>query len=189
MSGRVVRSSIPRSKAVSHTRANRALFASLPIGSGSWAVCTPPKPPAHLFAQLVADFARYLEEEKSLAPRTIVTRGWVAKDFLCRALQPKRDPHEITISQIDEVLAHKGTEGQLTCPPLRETSVGSENMPASIAPMALATNLGFKICAILSRFTVSSHGMERALKCSDCCRIRPFIWAMHIWQLPRSICR
>jgi len=65
----------------------------------------------HRFAQLLAEFASYLEEEKGLAPRTIITRSWVAKDFLCRALQPKRALHEITIRQIDEVLAHKGTEG------------------------------------------------------------------------------
>jgi hypothetical protein len=65
----------------------------------------------HRFAQLLAEFASYLEEEKGLAPRTIITRSWVAKDFLYRALQPKRALHEITIRQIDEVLAHKGTEG------------------------------------------------------------------------------
>jgi integrase/recombinase XerD len=65
----------------------------------------------HRFAQLLADFASYLGQEKGLAPRTIITRSWVAKDFLCRALQPKRALHEITIRQIDEVLAHKGTEG------------------------------------------------------------------------------
>jgi len=63
------------------------------------------------FAQLVADFARYLDQEKGLAPRTIVTRCWVAKDFLGRTLHPKRALHEITIRQIDEVLARKGTEG------------------------------------------------------------------------------
>jgi site-specific recombinase XerD len=63
------------------------------------------------FAQLVADFARYMEQEKGLAPRTIITRCWVAKDFLGRALHPKRALHEITIRQIDEALAHKGTEG------------------------------------------------------------------------------
>ena len=65
----------------------------------------------HRFAQLVADFARYMDQEKGLAPRTIITRCWVAKDFLGRALHPKRGLHEITIRQIDEVLAHKGTEG------------------------------------------------------------------------------
>ena len=63
------------------------------------------------FAQIVADFARYLDQEKGLAPRTIITRCWVAKDFLGRALHPKRALHEITIRQIDEVLARKGTEG------------------------------------------------------------------------------
>jgi site-specific recombinase XerD len=52
-----------------------------------------------------------MEQEKGLAPRTIITRCWVAKDFLGRALHPKRALHEITIRQIDEVLAHKGTEG------------------------------------------------------------------------------
>jgi site-specific recombinase XerD len=63
------------------------------------------------FAQVVADFARYLEREKGLARRTIITRCWVAKDFLGRALRPKRALHEITIRQIDEVLARKGTKG------------------------------------------------------------------------------
>lgn len=70
-----------------------------------------PETRPHCFAQLVANFATYLEEEKGLASRTIITRSWVAKDFLSRALQPKQDPHQITISQIDEVLANKGTEG------------------------------------------------------------------------------
>jgi site-specific recombinase XerD len=70
-----------------------------------------PETRPHCFPQLVADFATYMEQEKGLAPRTIITRTWVAKDFLCRALQPKRALHEITIRQIDEVLAHKGTEG------------------------------------------------------------------------------
>ena len=65
----------------------------------------------HRFAQFLADFARYLEEEKGLAPRTIVTRCWVAQDFLCRALRGRLALHEITIRQIDEVLARKGTEG------------------------------------------------------------------------------
>jgi len=65
----------------------------------------------HRFAQLVADFARYLEQERGLAPRTIITRCWVAKDFLGRALHPKRALHEITIRQIDEILARKGIEG------------------------------------------------------------------------------
>src|SRR5258708_2724195 len=45
------------------------------------------------FAQLVAAFARYMEQEKGLAPRTIITRCWVAKDFLGRALPPKRALH------------------------------------------------------------------------------------------------
>ncbi len=64
----------------------------------------------HRFAQLLANFASYLEREKGLAPRTIITRTWVAKDFLCRALPRKRALHEITIRHIDEVLAHKGTD-------------------------------------------------------------------------------
>ena len=63
------------------------------------------------FSQLLANFARYLDQEKGLAPRTIITRCWVAKDFLGRALHPKRALHEITIRQIDEVLARKGTDG------------------------------------------------------------------------------
>ncbi len=63
------------------------------------------------FAQLVADFARYLDQEKGLAPRTIVTRCWVVEDFLRRTLYPKRALRDITIRQIDEVLARKGTEG------------------------------------------------------------------------------
>jgi hypothetical protein len=70
-----------------------------------------PKTRPHRFAQLLDDFAKYMEQEKGLAPRTIITRCWVAKDFLRRALRPKRAFHEITIRQIDEVLAHKGTEG------------------------------------------------------------------------------
>jgi integrase/recombinase XerD len=65
----------------------------------------------HRFAQFLADFARYLEEEKGLAPRTIVTRCWVAQDFLCRALRGRLALHEITIRKIDEVLSRKGTEG------------------------------------------------------------------------------
>ena len=64
----------------------------------------------HRFVQIVADFARYLEQEKGLAARTIITRCWVAKDFLARALHPKRPLHEITIRQVDEVLARKGTK-------------------------------------------------------------------------------
>jgi site-specific recombinase XerD len=63
------------------------------------------------FAQLVDDFAKYFEQEKGLAPRTIISRCWVAKDFLGRALRPKRALHEITIRQIDEILTRKGTEG------------------------------------------------------------------------------
>jgi len=64
------------------------------------------------FAQLVTDFARYMEQEKGLAPRTILTRCWVAEDFLRRTLHPKRTLHAITIRQVDEVLAR-------TCPPPR----------------------------------------------------------------------
>lgn len=67
--------------------------------------------PPHRFTQLVVDFARYLDQEKGLAPRTIITRCWVAKDFLGRALHPKRALHAITIRQIEEVLARKGIEG------------------------------------------------------------------------------
>jgi integrase/recombinase XerD len=66
----------------------------------------------HRFAQLLADFARYLEHEKGLAPRTVITRCWVAKDFLCQALRPKRALHAITIRQIDEILARKGTKAE-----------------------------------------------------------------------------
>jgi integrase/recombinase XerD len=65
----------------------------------------------HRFAKLVSDFARYLGQEKGLAPRTITTRCWVAEDFLGRALHARRALHEITIRQIDEVLARKGTKG------------------------------------------------------------------------------
>jgi hypothetical protein len=65
----------------------------------------------HRFAQLVADFARYMEQEKGLARRTIITRCWVAEDFLRSVLHPKQALREITIRQIDEVLARKGTEG------------------------------------------------------------------------------
>jgi site-specific recombinase XerD len=65
----------------------------------------------HRFAQLVADFARYMEQEKGLAPRTIITRCWVAEDFLRSVLHPKQALREIMIRQIDEVLARKGTEG------------------------------------------------------------------------------
>src|SRR5260370_3947703 len=42
------------------------------------------------FAQLVSDFAWYLDKEKAMAPRTIITRCWVAKDFVDRALHLKR---------------------------------------------------------------------------------------------------
>ena len=65
----------------------------------------------HRFAKLVADFARYMDQEKGLAPRTIRTTCWVAEDFLRWTLHPKRALHAITIRQIDEVLAHKGTKG------------------------------------------------------------------------------
>ncbi|MHB8503347.1 MAG: tyrosine-type recombinase/integrase [Candidatus Acidiferrales bacterium] len=63
------------------------------------------------FAQLLANFARYLDQEKGLASRTIITRCWVVEDFLGRTLHSKRALHEITIRQIDEVLARKGTDG------------------------------------------------------------------------------
>lgn len=65
----------------------------------------------HPFAHVVADFASYLDQEKGLAPRTIITRCWVVKDFLGRALHPNRALRAFTIRQIDEVLARKGTEG------------------------------------------------------------------------------
>lgn len=63
------------------------------------------------FTQLMADFARYMEQEKGLAPRTIRNTCWVAEDFLSRAIHPKRAPNEITITQIDKALARKGSPG------------------------------------------------------------------------------
>ena len=68
-------------------------------------------PRPHRFAQLVADFARYTEQEKGLAPRTTRNTCWVAQDFLCRAIYPMRAPDEITIAQIDKALARKGSAG------------------------------------------------------------------------------
>jgi site-specific recombinase XerD len=63
------------------------------------------------FAQLMADFARYMGQEKGLAPRTIRNTCWVAEDFLSRAIHPMRAPNEITITQIDKALARKGSAG------------------------------------------------------------------------------
>jgi integrase/recombinase XerD len=62
------------------------------------------------FAQLMADFEKYLDQERALAPRTIKDHCWRVENFLRRALHVTRGLSGVTIRQIDKGLALKGRQ-------------------------------------------------------------------------------
>ena len=64
----------------------------------------------HSFAQLMADFEKYLDQERALAPRTIKDHCWRVENFLRRALHVTRGLSGVTIRQIDKGLALKGRQ-------------------------------------------------------------------------------
>jgi len=67
-----------------------------------------PKTQTLPFAQLVADFAKYMQEERGLSRATIQQHCWVVGDFLSRAPNAELSLRDIGITQIDETLARKG---------------------------------------------------------------------------------
>ena len=64
----------------------------------------------HRFAQLMADFGKYLDQERALAPRTIQDHCWRVENFLNQALHITRGLPGVTIRQIDKGLALKGRQ-------------------------------------------------------------------------------
>ncbi len=62
------------------------------------------------FAQLMADFEKYLDQERALAPRTIKDHCWRVENFLRRAVHITRGLSGVTIRQIDKGLALKGRQ-------------------------------------------------------------------------------
>jgi site-specific recombinase XerD len=65
-------------------------------------------------ANLVAEFADYLDRERGLSPATIHTQCWNITEFLRRFCGQHRPLHEISVIQLDEALARKGEQDGYT---------------------------------------------------------------------------
>jgi len=70
-----------------------------------------PAPVSHPYADRIDDFTEYMQRERGLSPLTIDYRRWAIQDFLCQLGTPPQAFHEITITQIDEALVAKITQG------------------------------------------------------------------------------
>jgi len=64
----------------------------------------------HRFGQVMADFGKYLDHERALAPSTIRNYCWRVEDFLSRALHLRGTLTGVTIRLIDTALARKGRQ-------------------------------------------------------------------------------
>ena len=62
---------------------------------------------ANAYSTLVADFGNYMRVQQGLSDATITGRCWHAEDFLKRYLCDGRSLSDITIADIDEVIAQK----------------------------------------------------------------------------------
>ena len=62
----------------------------------------------HRFAQLMADFGKYLDQERALAPRTIKDHCWRVENFLSQALHITGGLSGVTIRQIDKGSGSQG---------------------------------------------------------------------------------
>ena len=71
----------------------------------------PPPPTPVAFANLVAEFAGHMCDERGLSPRTISNRCWHVQAFLSWLHEQGGYPAEVRLEQIDAFLALKGTQG------------------------------------------------------------------------------
>jgi len=95
--------------------ASRVAFLSIAIGWLSFLnrLTTPPTP-ACPGAGFVTAFADYMRSERGLSPLTLYTRCKRLEEFLGRWCPDTRALQEVTITQIDQAIAQKGTQDGCT---------------------------------------------------------------------------
>lgn len=67
---------------------------------------TAPKP-VTICDQMLAEFRRFMEEDRSLSPATVQSRCSSVRTFLVQLLDGRRSLETITVSDVDSLLAHK----------------------------------------------------------------------------------
>jgi integrase/recombinase XerD len=67
---------------------------------------TPPKP-ATVYDQMLAEFRRFMEEDRSLSPATVKCCCSSVRPFLIQLLDERRSLQTITVSDVDSLLAQK----------------------------------------------------------------------------------
>src|ERR1022692_4306279 len=74
------------------------------------------RPPAavHPGAALVAEFAEYMRSERGLSPLTVSTRCNRIEEFLTRSCPDPQALRQVTIVDIDQAIAQKGTDDGCT---------------------------------------------------------------------------
>jgi integrase/recombinase XerD len=70
---------------------------------------TPPKP-ATVYDQMLAEFRRFMEEDRGLSPATVIGYCSAVRPFLIQLLDGRRTLEKITVSDVDLLLAQKVTE-------------------------------------------------------------------------------
>jgi integrase/recombinase XerD len=70
----------------------------------------PPLKLCHGYEDLVAEFADYQDRERGIAPSTLRHLFWRANDFLGLLHKDRQSLEQLTVSQIDTLLARKGRE-------------------------------------------------------------------------------
>jgi hypothetical protein len=68
------------------------------------------EPPRRPYAELIEDFTDYMVRERGLSQHTIRIRCWHLAQFLERFWEQHRVLNEVTIADIDAVIARKGDQ-------------------------------------------------------------------------------
>src|SRR5207253_9684390 len=70
-----------------------------------------PSAPRTRFADQLSDFARYMTEEQGLSPHSVRSHCWKTSKFLAWFGERHRSLVRVSVEDVDEFLAMKGTAG------------------------------------------------------------------------------
>src|SRR5258708_17392278 len=94
---------------------SRVVFVSVATGwLGFLGRVERPEKPEHPYAGLIAEFRDYMRSERGLSPLTVYTRCLRIEEFLGRCCSDRRALRQVTIAQIDEAIAQKGSRDRCT---------------------------------------------------------------------------
>ncbi len=105
----------PAYHAQKNGHASRVVFVSVATGwLGFLGRVERPEKPEHPYAGLIAEFRDYMRSERGLSPLTVYTRCLRIEEFLGRCCSDRRALRQVTIAQIDEAIAQKGSRDRCT---------------------------------------------------------------------------